>query len=306
MEADIANIGPAGRKPSAEEAGYAAYAARREAFVKSPGSDYVDQESQYVHPFRIFGNVWYVGGDWVCVHLVDTGDGLLLIDSGNTGAAAMLVNAIWEAGFRPADVKWIIHSHGHLDHIGAAGFFKRMFGTKLYLGAPDAEMFRSRPALSLIHCAHNAQEGLFTPDVEINDGDVLHLGGTTIQCRLVPGHTAGCVALFFDAHEGGETRRCGYYGGFGFNTLQRAYLESNGFDVGKSRQIYLDSLAKVRGEKVDIFLGNHCDNNDTIGRRRKQLANPDGPNPFIDPAAWGEYLDSRREALAALCAADRR
>ena len=87
-----------------------------------------NQEARYVHPFRIFGNVWYVGDDWVCVHLIDTGDGLLLIDSGNMGATAMLVNAIWEAGFNPADVKWIVLSHGHLDHIGGAGYFRNMYG----------------------------------------------------------------------------------------------------------------------------------------------------------------------------------
>ena len=91
---------------------YEAYLARREALTAAPMSDiWMDQESRYVHPFQLYGNVWYVGDSWVCVHLVDTGDGLLLIDSGNCGATAMLVNAIWEAGFNPADVKWIIHSH---------------------------------------------------------------------------------------------------------------------------------------------------------------------------------------------------
>ena len=288
------------RKPNDADEAYAAYAARRAALEGQRGRHYVEQERRYVQPFRIFGNVWYVGDSWVCVHLVDTGDGLLLIDSGNVGATAMLVNAIWEAGFRPADVKWIIHSHGHLDHIGGAGFFKRMFGTKLYIGAPDAAMFRERPSLSLIQCAYSAQEGLFEPDAEIHDHDVLSLGGTTIQCRLVPGHTAGCVALFFDAREGGETRRCGYYGGFGFNTLTRAYLESYGLDVGEARRTYLESLAKVRDEKVEIFLGNHCDNNDTIGRQRRRLESPGGPNPFIDAEAWGRFLDSRREKLLAL------
>ncbi len=288
-------------KNKSEEA-YDAYAARHAELLDKPGRHYVEQERGYVHPFQIFGNVWYVGDSWVCVHLIDTGDGLLLLDSGNIGATAMLVNAIWEAGFRPADVRWIIHSHGHLDHIGAACFFKRMFGTKLYLGAPDAEMFRTRPALSFIQGAHNAQEGLFEPDVEINDGDRLVLGGTTLDCRLVPGHTAGCVALFFDAHDGDKTLRCGYYGGFGFNTLQRKFLESFGMDVDKARQIYLSSLAKVRDEKVDIFLGNHCANNDTIGRRKRQLENPDGPNPFIDPDLWRTFLDSKRDELLALMA----
>ncbi len=290
-------------KNKSEEA-YDAYVARHAELMDKPGRHYVEQERGYVHPFRIFGNVWYVGDSWVCVHLIDTGDGLLLLDSGNIGATAMLVNAIWEAGFRPADVRWIIHSHGHLDHIGAACFFKRMFGTKLYLGAPDAEMFRTRPALSFIQGAHNAQEGLFEPDVEINDGDRLVLGGMTFDCRLVPGHTAGCVALFFDAHDGDKTLRCGYYGGFGLNTLKRAFLESFGFDVDKARQIYLASLAKVRNEKVEIFLGNHCANNDTIGRHKRQLENPDGPNPFIDPDAWRLYLDSRRDELLALIRSD--
>ena len=294
---------PAPQRNASDEA-YDSYLAKHAALLKMSGRHYVGQESRYVHPFQIFGNVWYVGDDWVCVHLIDTGDGLLLLDSGNIGASAMLVNAIWEAGFRPADVRWIIHSHGHLDHIGAAGFFKRMFGTKLLLGAPDAEMFRERPSLSLLQCANNAQEALFEPDAAIRNGDRLVLGKTTLDCRLVPGHTAGCVALFFDAHDGAETRRCGYYGGFGFNTLKRAYLESFGFDVEQARQTYLDSLAKVRDEKVEIFLGNHCQNNDTIGRRKRQLENPGGPNPFIDPDAWRLYLDSRREELLALIARD--
>ena len=76
--------------------GYAAYLAARDEMHKNPMSSYNDdQESRYVQPFRLYGNVWYVGDSWVCVHLIDTGEGLLLIDSGNCGAAAMLVNAIW-------------------------------------------------------------------------------------------------------------------------------------------------------------------------------------------------------------------
>ena len=118
---------------------YEDYAARREALAKTHfGPIWLNPLDRYVHPFRIWGNVWYVGDSWVCVHLIDTGDGLLLIDSGNCGCTDMLVQAIWEAGFNPKDVKWIIHSHGHLDHIGGANFFKKMFGTKLYLGEPDA------------------------------------------------------------------------------------------------------------------------------------------------------------------------
>lgn len=277
---------------------YEDYLARREALQKDPMSGiWLDQESRYVHPFRLYGNVWYVGDSWVCVHLIDTGAGLLLIDSGNCGAAAMLVNAIWEAGFNPADVKWIIHSHGHLDHIGAANFFKRMFGTKLYLGEPDARNYRERPELSYIQDTHNDADRLFVPDYEIRDGDVLTFGNTTITFTMVPGHTDGCIACFFDAYNGDEVKRCGYYGGFGFNTLQKEYLLEIGDTQLVTRQVYLNSLAKVRNEKVEVFLGNHCINNDTLGRRKKQQEHPEAPNPFVDDKAWGEYLDLKRDQL---------
>lgn len=264
------------------------------------GKYMVSQESRYVHPFRIFGNVWYVGDSWVCVHLIDTGDGLLLIDSGNCGATAMLVQAIWEAGFNPADVKWLVLSHGHFDHIGGALFFRRMFGTKIYLGEPDARAFRERPELSLIHVAGDPALELFEPDCEINDGDVISFGKTEIQFYLVPGHTEGCIAAFFDVTCGDRTVRAGYYGGFGFNTLQKAFLDDIGDTAHETRNIYLNSLAKVRNEKVELFLGNHCGNNDTLGRMQKLLSGD--KDAFIDSECWGEFLDKKRDELIALMA----
>lgn len=282
---------------------YENYMARRADLEASRmGSLWLNQEKRYVHPFRIFGNVWYVGDDWVCVHLIDTGDGLLLIDSGNCGATGMLVQAIWEAGFNPADVRWIIHSHGHLDHIGGAMFFKRMFGTKLYLGEPDAIMFREKPWISAIQDTHDDCDCLFVPDYEIKEGDVLTFGNTTMTFFLVPGHTDGCIATFFDAYEGEKTVRCGYYGGFGFNTLQKDYLIEIGDPEYKTRQTYLNSLKKVRDQKVELFLGNHCINNDTLGRRQQQIDHPDGPNPFLDSQLWGKYLDQKRDELLAFMA----
>lgn len=272
---------------------------RRDMAASLLGPMYLDQERRYVHPFRIFGNVWYVGDSWVCVHLIDTGDGLLLIDSGNAGAAAMLVQAIWEAGFNPRDVRWIVHSHGHLDHIGASMFFKRMFGTQLYLGEPDARMFRERPWLALMTESHNDGDELFVPDVEIGDGDVLTFGSTTITFYLTPGHTEGVLSCFFDANDGQQTVRCGYYGGFGFNTLQKDYLLEIGDPAYSMRDVYLQSLSKVRHQHVDLYLGNHTDNNDTLGRRNRQLAHPDEPNPFIDDTQWGRYLDQKRDELLA-------
>lgn len=261
---------------------------------------FLDQESRYVHPFRIFGNVWYVGDSWVCVHLIDTGEGLLLLDGGNIGATAMLVNAIWEAGFNPADVRWMVLSHGHLDHIGGAIFFKRMFGTKLYLGEPDARNYREHPELSLVQDSGSLAHDVFEVDHEITDGESIRFGNTEILFYLVPGHTDGVISAFFDVSDGNRTVRAGYYGGFGFNTLQKSYLDDIGDTKYEMRKTYLKSLDKVRNQHVDLFLGNHCVNNDTLGRARR-LKDGD-KDAFIDDRAWGEYLDSKRDALLELMA----
>ena len=277
---------------------YDRYLEKRAQILSDPlGCRWADQPSRYVHPFRLCGNVWFIGDSWVCVHLIDTGEGLLLIDSGNCGATAMLIQAIWEAGFNPADVKWIIHSHGHLDHIGGANFMKKMFGTKLYLSEADARMFRERPELALLQEGSDVAEILFEPDGLIRDGDVLTFGRTVMHFYLVPGHTEGCIACFFDIPDGEKNWRAGYYGGFGFNTLQSDFLREFGDPQFKMREIYLRSLAKVRDQKVDVFLGNHTANNRTLEKRAFILAHPEAENPFIDPTEWGRFLDQKREEL---------
>ena len=84
------------------------------------------------------------------------------------------------------------------DGFGAAGFFQRMFGTKIYLGAPDARMFRQTPYLSMIQESGNCMDTLADIDVEIEDGDFYRFGNVEVKFRLVPGHTKGCIACFFE------------------------------------------------------------------------------------------------------------
>lgn len=276
---------------------YEEHVRKRQALEKHPMAHaWVNQERRYMKPFQIYGNLYYVGDTWVSAHIVDTGEGLLLFDSGNYGATAMLIQAIWEMGFNPADVKWLVLSHGHVDHIGSANFFKEMFGTKLYLGAPDAEMFRSRPWLSLLQESPNYEDTLFVPDVEIQDGDVITFGNTTVQFYITPGHTEGCISCFFDVTDGVTPKRVGYFGGFGFNTLQKSFLLEIGDTSYDMRNQYLASLDKVRDEKVEIFMSNHPNNVDLLKKREYMMAHPE-ENPFIDDTAWGIYLDGKRKDL---------
>lgn len=266
----------------------------------NPYADFAIHPGKYYeHPFRIFGNLWYVGNKTVCCHLLDTGDGLLLFDSAAYEQAPLLIQAIWEAGFDPADVKWMIHAHAHVDHIGGAMLFSDMFGTKQYLGAPDAKMMREHPGKTFIYDSHFDFTQPYHVDVEINDGDMLTFGNTTIRFVMVPGHTEGCLCSFFDVTDGTQTKRVGYFGGYGFITLDKDYLTYCGDSELKMRQTFMESLKKVRNEPVDILIGNHPIDNDTLGKHAYMQEHP-GENPFIDSTAFQRKMDDVAKQLQKL------
>jgi metallo-beta-lactamase class B len=257
------------------------------AFYRDPG-DFACE------PFRIFGPLYYVGDKRVCEHLIDTGDGLVLIDSGYPHTIHLLVDSVWRLGFDPKDIRYIIHTHGHYDHYGASNEFKRLYGCQLVISRTDAELIRDNPS-----AASGSWSSIVTPlayippafDHLLEDGEDFVCGNLSIHCVEVPGHTPGAMAFFFDLAENGRTLRAGLFGGAGLGSVRKCVLEHRHQPLSLQQDM-LDSLEKVRGEKVDIHLGNHPDNNDTFGRRARQLAGD--PDAWIDPAAWDRFLDAAR------------
>jgi metallo-beta-lactamase class B len=244
-------------------------------------------------PFRIFGNLYFVGNADVGSYLIDTGDGHILIDTTYPTTRALLVQSIWEAGFNPGNIKYILHTHGHFDHFGGTGLIASLSGAKTFLGAPDAEMFRKRPELALISDVRHAYLELFTPDVELADGDIVTLGNTSIRAISTPGHTMGVMTYVFEVTEGKETHTAGLYGGIGVNTLCRDFIAKYG--TADCRDVHLKSLEKVRNKPVDIVLGNHTGQNHTKEKLKAMSENPAGKNPFIDPREWNEFIDSAED-----------
>lgn len=250
---------------------------------------YAHPARYYVKPFKIVGNLYYIGDSKVCAHLIDTGDGLIMFDSGFQHSIHLLVQAVWEAGFNPAAIRWLIHSHEHFDHIGAANEFKDLYGCKLAISRAGAEIMRERPELVYLKACPNPYASLFTPDLELEDGQVLKLGNTTIECVLTPGHSPGVMSFFFDTKENGTTYHVGYFGGAGFNTLYREKLLEDGLPLSM-RETFLESLQKVRERPVDVVLGNHPRQNETLKKREQQLADPK-TNPFVDPGEWKRFIN---------------
>ena len=90
-----------------------------------------------VAPFKILDGLYYVGNRDVSCHLFDTGQGLLLLDTSYTQAAYLLLESIRALGFEPRDIKWILHSHGHIDHFGCTRMLVEKYGCKTYFPAAD-------------------------------------------------------------------------------------------------------------------------------------------------------------------------
>ena len=232
-------------------------------------------------PFKIIGNVYYVGTFQASCHLIDTGEGLILVDPGYSNTLYLVIRSIYELGFNPKDVKYIINTHWHGDHTEATEAMVDLSGAKTLIGYEDREKV-------LRH---------FTPDVLVKDGDTLTLGNTTISFMETPGHTKGTISFFFDTEEDGKTYRVGMFGGAGANTLAQGK-----FDYEGCRDGYRSSLHRLQKEHVDVFIGNHTWNNDTYNKGKLLLET--GENRFIDSALWEQFLTYCEKRLNTVIAKD--
>lgn len=260
--------------------------------VKSREDFYRHPEKYRVPPFKIYGSLYFVGNKSVGAHLIDTGEGLILIDTTYPTTAALLVQSIWELGFDPSDIRCILHTHGHFDHFGGTGLLKEISGAKTYLGEGDDRMFKERPELALIQDSGCPYLEPFVPDAVMKDGDIIELGNTRIRIVSTPGHSDGVISFFTEIEEKGVKLTAGMHGGAGMNTMCRPFIEK--YHNEYCRKDFLEGLHKVYNEHVDIMLGNHTGHNRTVEKRRYMLENPLALNPFIDPSEWKVYLDSVR------------
>ena len=247
-----------------------------------------------IEPFKIADNLYYVGDKYVCIHLIDTGDGLILLDSGYPGTAHLLIDNIWRAGFDPKDVRWIIHTHAHYDHFGVSEEFRTMFGTKLAISRVDADSIKEKPQRAHMLPESFPYAKIPTFDYEIEDGEIFELGNVKIRCVLTPGHTDGVLSLFFDVAYNGETYLAGLFGGVGIAALSLPYLCYHERPIN-SPYVMLKSVEKIENEPVVVHLGNHLGDNDFNLKYNQMLK--EGGNPFVAPNSWKKLLDYIKDLL---------
>lgn len=246
-------------------------------------------------PFEIVPKLYYVGNTSVSAHLFDTGDGLLLLDTTYPQSAYLLLESIRKLGFDPKDIRWILHTHGHIDHFGATRMLKELYGCKTYMPAADSAMLDQNAELN-----YSLELGMyysppydtwFEVDRLINPGDEMEFGNIKVTAYCAAGHTPGTMAYVFELPSG---YRAAMHGGIGWNTLTAEYCKAHGLGE-RWRADYMATLKRLHGLKVDIPLGNHPGQTDTF---RKKAEMTDSHNPFIDPTEWDTTLENLQKDFA--------
>ena len=244
---------------------------------------------------RVFGNLYFVGNQDGASWLVETEEGLLLFDTNYPTAASLLLDSIWSLGFDPRKIIAIFHTHGHFDHFGATDLIKNLSGAKTYLGVEDARMFRERPELALIHDSREAWLEIFTPDVEVHDGEVFTFGSATVRAVSCPGHCPGATHYFITVSDGSRTLTAGLNGGAGLNTLCVDFRRQ--YDVDWRKDFHA-SIRKSLLETADIFLGNHTGQNRA---QEKIAALKENPMAFVDPGEWIAFHTDLERRFLIMC-----
>jgi metallo-beta-lactamase class B len=236
-----------------------------------------------IAPTRLFDNLSVIGSVGTAVYVVQTSDGLILIDAGYPEQVeTVLLPGLKALALDPAQVRAIIVAHGHSDHFGAAKYFQDTYKTKVYLSAPDWDLLNGPQVPKR--------------DQVVVDGQPITLGDTKILPILVPGHTKGALALIFPVSDKGQKHTAGLFGG---TVLSAGFVTADGLrDYVKSVANY----ARIAGENhVDVEIQNHP-LMDGFAARLEQLKKrgAQDPHPFvIRESAYGAFLSVMSECAQA-------
>jgi metallo-beta-lactamase class B len=230
-------------------------------------------------PHKVIGNVYFIGSKELATFLVTTPQGHILINSDFETTVPLLRSNVEKLGFKFSDIRIILGSHAHGDHMEADALVKE------FTGAQVMAMEQDVPALKAMKPG-----GKEHPiDRVLKDGDKVTLGGTTLTANLTAGHTPGCTSWTMQTTEAGKTYDVLVACSVGVNA--NYVLTGDKRNYPSIAEDYRKSFARIRAMKVDVFLGAHPNFYDMEAKYAKVAAG--APNPFIDPEAVKKYVDQK-------------
>lgn len=246
-------------------------------------------------PFRIAGNLYYVGSEDLAAYLIVTPQGNILINSNLESSPPQIRKAIESLGFKYSDTKILLISHAHYDHCAGSAEIKRETGAKYEVMAQDVPVVEEG-GRNDFHYA--GDKSMWFPRVKVDrtlhDGDTVSLGGTTLTAHLTAGHTKGTTTWTLDEQENGRTLHVVIVGSPNVNPGYKLVGNKTYPQIAADYRHEFDVLKKL---PCDVFLGAH---GGYFGLAEKyDLFKNGDKNAFIDPAGYKAYVADREQAFEA-------
>ena len=233
-------------------------------------------------PHKVIGNIYYVGSSELASFLITTPQGDILINSDFEATVPVIRASVEKLGFKFTDIKIILGSHAHTDHMEGDALAKELSGARVMAMEQDVPWLRKMTPGNKPHPI----------DKILKDGENVTLGGTTLTAHLTAGHTPGCTTWTMKAEENGKSYNVLIVCSVGFNP---GYVLVNNKDYPSIADDYARSFKVLRAMPVDVFLGAH---GSFYGLQAKYAKlQQGGANPFIDPAGFKAYLDDKEKAF---------
>ncbi|HET6762026.1 MAG TPA: subclass B3 metallo-beta-lactamase, partial [Longimicrobiaceae bacterium] len=234
--------------------------------------------NQPVKPFRVMGNVYYVGANEVTSYLITSPGGHVLLDGGFAETAPQILQNIRALGFRPRDVKVLLNSHAHFDHAAGLAMLRDSTGARLIANPRDAALL-ARGGLGDFGLGDTGAFPPVKPDSLLRDGQVIRVGTAAIQAHFTPGHTQGCTTYTASAREGGRTYRLLF--GCSYTTLDYRLVAPESYP-GIAAD-FAGTFRTLRSLPCDVPLATHG-SWFHLTEKIERMRIPGAANPFIDPA----------------------
>lgn len=244
--------------------------------------------NQPVEPFKIIGNIYYVGASDVTSYLITTPQGHILIDGGFKETVPQIKANIAKLGFKLEDIKILLINHAHYDHCGGLAEIKKLTGARLFASPPDATVledggksdfrFGGDPAFS------------FAPvkvDEILKNGQKIKLGGMTLKTYFTFGHTKGATSWTTDVSENGKKYKVAFVSSL--TTLDYALVDNRKYpNVAKD---FTKTFQTLKAIKADVFLSSHGQFFDLLEKAAKVRAG-EKTNPFISAETYTKTIES--------------
>ena len=230
------------------------------------------RDTWFAEPAKVFDNLYFVGGKVHSSWALATSGGIILIDTiFPYNSEELIEGGLRKLGLDPRNIKYVLISHAHADHIGGAEMLQKRYGAQVVMGAADWDSVASYP---------NRYKSMAPKrNIVATDGMKITLGGATVTVWLTPGHTPGTLSYTFTVLDRGKPVNVAYSGGTAFNFV------NNTPDPGiRNFQIYIDSqrrmAQKAAAAGATVILSNHSEFDNAYNKNRMLAGRGAGPHPY--------------------------